>query len=426
MKTFIFKVYNQDGKFLGVLNDVATDPAFDWSINSGLSELTFRLPRSIRSFGEGNIINYRNKVDVLVYDRDTELTVDTVQSFKWDGMKWDEGFWDEVGDFGWKLYSGFISKFTPSLDQSSEFVDVTCLGYGDELSRLMLEDSNGNTTIDYFSKDPSFIIRDIIEKQRSRGGTINFDSAEIDDTNYTVSYSFNTYLAKEALDKVIELSPNGWYYRVGGNNVLTFKQISASADHTFFFDRDIISIQAEKSTENMVNVIYFTGGDDASGQIFRKYERLSSVQTYGRYEQKYVDRRVTDNDTIDILCNAKLDRGETPEVRTRLVIRDNNNSEGIGYDIESIRPGETCNLTATENSASSLWDVMTWDEDKWDFDFASVLGQVQQIHRVSYRPNSVELEISSKLPLVSRRVEDIKRNLERQNTINNPTAPISY
>lgn len=250
----------------------------------------------------------------------------------------------------------------------------------------------------------------------------------IAETSTTVSYSFNTYTVKEALDKIIELCPVGWYYYVDADNKITLAEKASTADHTFALGKDIISIVPENSSENMVNRIYFTGGDDASSSpIYKKYERTSSISTYGLHATKYVDSRITDPATADIVAGAILDRGDVPEVRTTIVIRDNNAEDGKGYDIESIKPGDTMKVLGYGSASRVYWDEAVWDVDKWDYkwdyDLSNVTSTVQQIVKVSYEPRKVTLEVSSKLPNVSKRVEDIRRNLLRTQTENNPTAP---
>lgn len=175
----------------------------------------------------------------------------------------------------------------------------------------------------------------------------------------------------------------------------------------------------------MVNKIYFTGAEiTATGEnLYKKYTRSSSISNYGLYAKKLVDTRVSDETTMGIMATSILDRGDTPETRTTLVIRDNNNLDGRGYDIESIHPGQTIKLLGYTQQNTNLWNTAIWDTDKWDYDLTQVSSTVQQIMKVSYEPNKLTVELSSKLPDISHRVEDIRRNQISLTTNENSTAP---
>ena len=71
----------------------------------------------------------------------------------------------------------------------------------------------------------------------------------------------------------------------------------------------------------------------------------------------------------------------------------------------------------------SLWDQMTWDDDVWDQTLSYSASDVIQIMSVEYDPNGVRIEASSRLPEISKRVEDVYRNTELSLTINAPGTP---
>ena len=399
MKRFIFKAYDATGGFISTIPDIADNPKFTSYINGGLGDMTFKLPRSISQFEEGTVIKQNNQIKVVCIDADAPT--------------------------GRTIYNGYISKYTPTLQEGKEFITVTCLGYISETQRIMAEDASGNTTLTYLSYDPSNILKSIIDKSVAKGGHGNYGVSSVKLTGSVVSYKFNTYLIKECLEKISELAPSGWNYFLDADNVISFKGRDATANHLFTLGKDVISIIPEKSAENMCNCLYFTGGDVLGVPIYKKYERASSIATYGLHAEKYVDSRVTDLTTMDIIANAYLDGKDAPETRTTLTIRDNNADDGKGYDIESVKPGDTCKVIGWSSRDTSLWDVGIWDVDKWDYNLANVSMIVQQIMKVSYEPNKIILEISSKLPDISHRIEDIKRNLDNSYTDENPTAPIT-
>jgi len=424
MKNFIYKVYDNNGVFLGLLKDVAGEPNFTSQINSGAGELTIKLPRSIFNFDEEKIIKHNNIIKVFCHDKDTKENAK--KAGLWDVGKWDEMYWDVSSESGINLFTGYISKYTPELNPSSEIVTVTCLGFVTEFDRFLVENASGGTTINYTTVDPSVILKDIIDKYQAQGGSVTYDPLNIETAGTSVSYSFNTEFTKSALDKVIELSPEEFYYLVESNNQLIFKAKNASADHTFGFEKDVISVKPEKSIENIVNRIYFTGAENASGvPLYKKYNRTVSQNENGIFTKKIVDGRITNESTMDLIANNILDRQELPEVRTTLIIRDNNARDGLGYDIETIKPGDTCKIRSTNTVINSKWDSLVWDSDTWDYSFIEILDTVQQIIKVKYQPNFVTLELSTKLPNISRTVDILKKNLDKVHTDKNPSQPLT-
>lgn len=397
MKRFEYKIYDSTGTFISTIRDVVDEPRFTSYINSGLGDLTVKLPRSVFDYEETTVIAQNNQVKVICYDADAPTGV--------------------------VVYNGYISKYTPTLTEGKEFVVVTCLGYVTETERFMAEDVSGNTTLTYNTYDPTDILKDVLDKFSTAGGHADYTGSSADDTGTSVTYEFNTYTVKEALDKIVELAPNGWYYFIDADNVVNFAGKDATANHTFVLGKDVVTIIPEKSVENMVNRVYFTGGDVSGTILYKKYSRSGSISSYGLYAQKVIDGRVTDETTMDTIAGSILDRGDAPETRTTLIIRDNNGDDNRGYNIESIKPGDTCKIIGFNSIVTNNWDEGIWDVDKFDYDITEVSQTVQQIMKVTYEPNSVTLEISSKLPNISHRVEDIKRNLDRISTNENPTAP---
>ena len=96
-----------------------------------------------------------------------------------------------------------------------------------------------------------------------------------------------------------------------------------------------------------------------------------------------------------------------------------------GYDIESIRVGDTIRIKNLQfgTKSNSVWDLSVWDVDVWDFTLASIAGQPLLVVKTIYSPDSIEVETSSRFPVVSKRIEDINRNLENSQTFGNPSSP---
>lgn len=396
-KYYIYRVYSLGVYVTTWVTDVINEPAFTSNINSGAGQLVIQLGRDFDDFGEDDDVKLNNKVDCWVVDKEAPN--------------------------GSLLYSGYISGYKPIIEKAKEYVEVTLFSYASEFSRMMLRDGSGNTTIAYSSYDPSNMLKDIIDKYRAQGGTINYSANSIAITNTTSSYTFNTNTTKEAVDKIIELCPVGWYWYVDPNNTIYLQPNNVQADHTFTLGLEVESLATFRRVEDLVNRVLFTGG--GSPPLFLKYENTGSQAQYGLYEKKYVDQRVTSSATASTISNRIIDAQKDPEIRSRYEIVDGNGPGRFGYDIESIRPGQSLKIRnlRTGTRSSSLWDVAFWDTDVWDQTLSSAAADVIQILSIQYKPDSIILDASSRLPQIAKRIEDIDRNLQNTQTVDNPTAP---
>ncbi|MHA1842397.1 MAG: hypothetical protein ACTSYW_10525 [Candidatus Heimdallarchaeota archaeon] len=381
--------------------EVINEPSFRSAINGGPGEIVIQLARKIDSFGEGDDIVLNRKVDIYVYDRDAPQ--------------------------GRLLYQGFIAGYAPILDGAREYIEVTILGYVVEIGQRILKDGAGNTTIEYYSEDPSNIMKDIIEKYKADGGNLDYTDDSIETTGTSVTYKFTCYTIKEALDKLIELTPYDWYWRIDPDGIIYLKQKSSTADHKLYIGKHIIYMKPQKRIESIRNTLYFVGGTpEGQPQLYRKYTRTSSINTWGLREEKWTDQRVTRTDTADIKAERWLNEREEPEVRTVLRVLDNNGENpDLGYDIESIKPGDTISIENLKSSRKelTLWDQMVWDQSNWDFEVSYITADVLHVISTVYHPDYLEIEAAKALPSVPKRIEDIQRNVDAMTTAELPVKP---
>lgn len=398
-KIFLWKIYDSDGDFVTVWTDVLTDPQFSWEMNGGFSDLVLELPRPVDGFGESSDVAYNNQLKIYVFDRDTS-------------------------DEGVCIYSGYISRYEPNQNVNKQTVVVTFLSYFTQMNQYMLEGTftGGDTEIPYLSTGPDDIMKDVLDKFTAAGGKVDYDTGTVDDPGTTVSYTFNTNLVQEAVKKIIELSPDGWFFRIEADDLLYYQEKNSTPDHTFIVGRHIIRYRQEKRIENVVNRIFFRGGGDPP--LYYLFENTGSISSYGQHSIKVVDERVTDDATAEIMANRTLDGASSPEVRITLEIADNNGEMGLfGYDIESIKPGDTCRILGATARGYTYWDQAYWGTDYWDYDISNSAATTLQILKVEYTPTKVKIEISNRQPDIAKRVEDIRRNLINTQTSDNPTAP---
>jgi hypothetical protein len=210
------------------------------------------------------------------------------------------------------------------------------------------------------------------------------------------------------------------------NGIVYMKSASETADHTLTIGKDIGYMRSNKRLENLANTVYVVGGGNPN--LFNKYERASSINTYGKFERKIQDGRVTVDGTSDIMAKRVLDRNDNPETRTVIRVIDNNGeNEYQGQNIESYQVGDTIqikNLNYGSNGPSK-WDISKFDINVWDYPIQYSTADVLVIVSIMYYPRFIEIEAASRLPEVPKRIEDIARNLDTQFQNNLPTSPTS-
>lgn len=396
-KHYIYRIYD-DNIYVGTwTKEVISEPRFKFTINGGPGQLIVELDRDFDDFGEDVDVKLNNKVECWCVDKDSPNGV--------------------------LLYAGYISGYRPIVRGATEKVEITVLGYIAEFQRIVLRDGSGNTTLTYNSYDPANMLKDIIDKLRTLGCSIAYSATSIQATNTSVSYTFNTNTGKEALDKIVELCPDGWYWRVDPDGIIYLRPRNLEADHQFALGYNVEDLETHRRIEDVTNRVFFVGA--GSPALFRKYENSGSVDSYGPYEKKVIDQRVSVVATAQALSDRQINQNKDPEIRSTFVIIDNNGPQDRGYNIESVKPGQTLkvkNLKAAVRTVT-LWDVGLWDVDVWDQTLATAAADVIQILSVDYTPDSIVIEASSRLPQIAKRIEDIQRNLEVTQMVNNPTAP---
>ena len=328
------------------------------------------------------------------------------------------------GEFNLNWYyasqSSYIGSYSYNVDSGTDFVSDS-YEYPIEVYN-----GDGSIKIAYNSQDPSDILKDIVLKYNQQGGVLNYDDFSIDTTGTLVSYTFNTNTVLEAINKVVELCPVNWYWYIDyETNNIHLHELSTAPDHTFSLEKDLIDAKFEKRIEDIVNTIYFTGGEVSPGvNFFKKYQIASSVARYGIRSMKYSDQRVTLPATSEIIANSILERKSEPELRITLDVLDSNNNQGLGYDIESIKVGDVVAVrNVSQQVGLSSWDIARFDEAYWDYNIYNLSSLQVQIQRIDYHENYVTLQASTMMVDVNKRIEDINRNLEALQNANNPDVP---
>lgn len=257
--------------------------------------------------------------------------------------------------------------------------------------------SSGAISSQFLSYDPSNIVKGLLNSFISLGGNLSYTDDSIDLSGTTVSYTFkfNTYY--EALQKCVELAPANWYWYVDpGTGVVYFKTKSTSADHTLIKGKHINNFEIGQSLEDVTNLVYFTGGATVGVNLQVYNLNTTSISLYGQWLETQADNRVTDSDSAGIIIQGILDQKSEP----RFIIP-NVTVLASAYDISTLMVGQCVGFANFNNLVNSL---------------------ILQIMSITYTPDSAVLKLEVLPPTQSKRLEDIKRNLDAQQTENNPAT----
>ncbi len=427
-KTYIYKVYDESDAFLGRWDDVVSDFEYSEEMNTAGSTISVELARNSDStatevstlldhnnspildsdnrsiltrsvsrnqVGPGSTINHNYRVDISVYYGRTEPLLDSNDQPILDSNN--QEILTTVGSpNGSRRFTGFISDIS-SRYGSSETTVVTLMSFGFDLDQYVVK-SGSNTTVAYNSYDPGNIVRqgmDNFISQKTGNGALTYTTSSVALTSTTVSYTFrlNTFL--ELLKKAVEPAPSEWYFYVNmGENAVYFNTKPATPNRTFRLGVEVKELDLRSYIEDSVNEAYVSGGETAGTNLLKRYVATPATGTRRRLSI-VSDNRVTLAATADILGASELTKNRI-QYRSTVEILDKQ------YDIESIRLGDLIKFRNFGNYVDSLQMM--------------VVG-------ISYKPESVSLQLDTLLPKVSKRIEDIARRLRLQESEKNPSAP---
>lgn len=140
----------------------------------------------------------------------------------------------------------------------------------------------------------------------------------------------------------------------------------------------------------------------------------SDLGTFGKRLYQLVDSRITDQAIANLLATATLAELDQMLIRTKVRLIDyrGDANVGLGYDIESIRVGDTCQIINPYGvTNTSLWDQAVWDTNVWDYAPGAALNLVVQIVGLTYGFDYVDLELAQFAPAQQRSVLQLQQDL---------------
>lgn len=254
------------------------------------------------------------------------------------------------------------------------------------------------TTTTYSSDDPvTDMANGILLDYNARGGLIT--KRDFDATGLSLTYTFVMATVFDALKKIIELSPTGFYYYVDlGTAEIDIQQISATPDFTIVRGRHINELDIALSIEQVKNYLLFSGGETAGTNLYRDYHDSESSAFYGLRTVAKTDNRVTLTATADAIGDSFIEENSDEQQETTLAVLNS------AMDISLLTPGKTIGF---KNFGNFIDDMV-----------------VQIVRREPNFSDGIARLTLGRLPVrMNDEIQRIQRELLNEQTIKNPSSP---
>lgn len=349
-KRYQVKIYSGAGVYQKTQNPltITNDVTFTSKINGGQGQCEIDLDLPIDDFDEGATIDHFNFAKVYEVD-DTNHTSPIL------------------------IFTGFISRYTPYFSGEKEGVRLTLLGLSSLLS-LAYYKNGASFTVSHAAVDPSAVATAVIDHFNTvYSGSWLSHGSNIDTvgTNITKDFVDKTWL--QAMAEAIALADTGFWWHIGADGELYFKDKPASATHIFTLGKDVEAAEIKKDNEPIINALTLRWGGSPT---VATYSDATSISDYGRREKIVSDSGVGDATTADQYGDKKIADEKDPKVSARVVINSN-------YDLESVRPGHTCTILNAKTGGNPfpenlLITSVAYSPDKVTLTLDKVRGALNQ------------------------------------------------
>lgn len=375
-KNVTIKVYHPTGEFIKTWTN-AKFVGFTKEINAGLGPCTIELGEEFNY--SGNDLELNNEVRVIISDGDNAEKV---------------------------IYSGYISRYIPWVEGPWEGITVTLLGYYTKLSQDLWQDTKSvpgtyTTTKDYNgdATDIGSVFRTVIDRYNAENKNSKFlyTNQTVATTSTTTEYEFAMLTYREWIDILRKLAPANWWWYVDQDNYVHFQSHPTTATHEFIFGKHFTSVRIERSMEKLKNTVYWLAIEwDGVNTLYKKYSNTLSTADYDRRAIKVRDDRIQDITDADKMAEGFVTEHKDPDIKVTVEIIDNNEVKDmlLGYDIESIDPGDTCTFKG------------------FDETYADVFKENMMITKVDYGLDKATITVEPMRTGIVNRTEYISQRIE--------------
>ena len=428
-KEYEYRVFDENWNYISTWQDVTSEFQYSHRINENASELSVTIGRApdnrvvrldaLKDTAGANILDENSETILVATETENSvgdgtdirenLNIEVYAFYGGYEALQDTGGNDILDENssviltqygapnGKRVYSGYIADYDLTYGETTG-VDVVIVPQATSTSHYVFKAPSGNTTVPYSSTDPVLMARNAMANYTAQGGLITYSTASMPLSGQSANYSFKLQTTRASIDKTIDLLPTGYYHFVDpGENVQYLLQKGSASNHTFYYEQHISTLKLRKSITQLINKVYFVGGEVSAGvDLFRYYQDSASIASIRPGLEILTDSRVTLASSADTLSNRRIAEFKMARWRTSVVITD------VVYDIETIKLGQMVGFKNFGTFADNL---------------------VLQIVGLGRKKHSITLDLDMIIPGEAKRLEDLKRALLSEQISNVGVTP---
>lgn len=179
-------------------------------------------------------------------------------------------------------YRGYVESVSPTIQSgNSGSITIECTGYFGWLDRIIVHNSGASKI--YTNQEVSAIVQDIVDNFIV--GNAGIARGTIQANNFSPdSISFKT-TARDAIRTLFDLIGTVEYGIDENLNFFWYNQDPNLKD-VFYLGDKVVKITDRVDFKNIVNKIYFEGGETELGAVFQTTgQSQSSINRYGKHEE---------------------------------------------------------------------------------------------------------------------------------------------
>lgn len=363
-----------DGTFIDLWPSTII-PSYSWPINGRQTSLTYILPRKFGQAGERGELNDLDEDLVLGYYLESVVV-------------------DREEPYGVIVHSGRIEEYTIS-DPAADGIAITIMP---NASNFMDHFVFG--PIEFVDEDPTNMFLYFLNNGYLPGLTW-------DNSNPLVGQKFTITFEKQRVgdivDQIRQISGANWFWRVNPDNTVTYNKWSLkSATHSIAGSNVSVINYVRSKIDTKYRVFLF--GAEARDEFGFLLDRIYAVATEPGYDPTvnprdlfYTDSRITDTGTAERIANALLEFHKRELIETEIEIIDSNQDVEHGYDIETIKPGDTLevfNPQATYNR--TRWGQFDYGTEPWGNEYAGLVQGPLVVAEINYLGRSIKVKLTNR------------------------------
>ncbi len=376
MKSYFYRVTTADNKTTEwggsstATVPVLSDPSFSKEVDSGLGPLTIELAVPF-DYAGAELANGAT-IDTFCADNDGVVLI----------------------------HSGMIETITQEIAADGDHVSVTVTPWVKLLSQDYYKETATLTALSYhdfpLGTDISDIMTLLIDRYNLNMGSfgrVHYTADSIQTSGKTTSIEVGQATYLDEIRRIKKLGPGDWYWYVDAAGVFYYRNFDSGTRHILTMGKDVRGVRCATDISSMKNTVYFWNGQDSHTTVVAfEYPQSESAsqRTYGRRTEVVTDSHVESPETGTAICTNFIRENQDPIKTYELDVLDSDGAQH-GYDIESIQPGDTCEIR----------------------NVPSLSGTVFSITRVDYTPDAAHLTLG---------VGPVKRNALLGMTIQEITA----